>query len=53
MRWMPACSKAGPIRTTAAIIDKLSSTGVAAGTANRFQVLSTPADSDTSEMKPM
>jgi len=31
----------------------LSSTGVAAGTAKRFQVLSTPAASATSDMKPM
>ena len=32
---------------------KLSNTGVAAGTAKRFQVLSTPADSATMDMKPM
>jgi hypothetical protein len=32
---------------------RFSSTGVAAGTAKRFQVLSTPADSATIDMKPM
>ncbi len=33
--------------------DRLSSTGVTAGTAKRFQVLRMPALSATSDMKPM
>ncbi|EWS53578.1 hypothetical protein X551_03636 [Methylibium sp. T29] len=33
--------------------DRFSSTGVAAGTAKRFQVFRIPADSATSDMKPM
>ncbi len=35
------------------IMATLSSTGVAAGTAKRFQVLSTPAESETIEIRPM
>ena len=50
---MPARSRRGASSSTATIIDRFSNTGVAAGTAKRFQTLSTPADSDTSEMKPM
>jgi hypothetical protein len=50
---MPARANTGTSNQTAPIIATLSSTGVAAGTANRFQVLRTPAESETSEMKPM
>ena len=50
---MPARANTGTSSQTAAIIARFSSTGVAAGTAKRFQVLRTPAESDTSEMKPM
>src|SRR5436190_1778539 len=53
MRSMPARANTGTSHHTAAIMATLRSTGVAAGTAKRFQVLRTPADSETSEMKPM
>jgi hypothetical protein len=39
--------------STLRIMATLSSTGVAAGTAKCFQVLSTPAASATRDMKPM
>ena len=50
---MPTEANQGAPNQAAAIIDRFSSTGVDAGTAKRFHVLSTPADSATSDMKPM
>ena len=50
---MPARANHGTSSQTAPIIARFSSTGVAAGTAKRRQVLRTPADSATSDMKPM
>ena len=50
---MPRRANQGAPSSTAPIIDRFSSTGVAAGTAKRFQVLRMPADSATSDMKPM
>ena len=43
----------GASHHAAAITARFNSTGVTAGMAKRFQVLSTPAASDTSDMKPM
>ncbi len=43
----------GAAATWRAIIDRFSSTGEAAGTANRRQVLRMPPASATSDMKPM
>ena len=50
---IPCALNQGAPSQAAAIIATLSSTGVAAGTAKRRQVLSTPEDSATSDMKPM
>src|SRR6185369_7365101 len=50
---MPRDANHGAPSQAATIIDRFSSTGVEAGTAKRFQVLSTPAESATSDMKPM
>ena len=50
---MPSDLNQGAPSQAAPIIDTLSSTGVAAGTAKRRQVLSTPDDSATSDMKAM
>ena len=50
---MPKDSNQGAPSQAAPIMATFSSTGVAAGTANFFQVFSTPADSATSDMKPM
>ena len=46
-------SSQGASSQAARIMQMFSSTGVAAGTANRFQVFRTPAASATSDMKPM
>ncbi len=50
---MPREANQGAPSQAAAITARFSSTGVAAGTAKRFQVLRMPADSATSDMKPM
>ncbi|MOA08132.1 hypothetical protein D3C78_1278740 [compost metagenome] len=50
---MPRAANQGAPISAAPIMLRLSSTGVAAGTTKRFQVLSTPADSATSDMKPI
>ena len=48
---MPQSRNRGTSSQAAPITDRLSSTGVAAGTAKRFQVLRMPADSATSDMQ--
>ena len=50
---MPRARSTGAPSSAAAITLRLSNTGVNAGTANRRQVLSTPEDSATIDMKPM
>ncbi len=50
---MPRAPSHGASSHAAAIIDRFSSTGVAAGTAKRFQVLRMPDASATIDMKPM
>jgi len=49
----PCDLNSGATKTAAPITDRLSSTGVTAGTAKRLQVLRMPALSATSDMKPM
>ena len=50
---MPWRENIGTSSQTDAIMATLSSTGVAAGTAKRFQVLRMPAESETSEISAM
>jgi hypothetical protein len=50
---MPQRLNCGPNHQAATIDAMLSSTGVAAGTRNRFQVFRIPAASDTIEIRPM
>jgi hypothetical protein len=50
---MPSVRNHGTPHQAAAIMARFRSTGVAAGTAKRRQVLSTPAASATSDMQPM
>ncbi len=50
---MPIVANQGAPQPAAAIMATLSSTGVAAGTAKRFQVFRMPADSATKDMKAM
>ena len=50
---MPAAARRGAPHQAAAMTLRLSSTGVSAGTAKRFQVFRMPAASATIDMKPM
>ena len=50
---MPSAANQGAPHNVAAITHRLSSTGVAAGTAKRRQVLRMPAASDTIEISAM
>ena len=50
---MPCRLNAGASHTVAPITARFSKTGVAAGTAKRFQVFRMADDKDTSDMKPM
>ena len=50
---MPRAASCGAPNQAATIMQTFSSTGVMAGMAKRFQVFNTPADSATSDMKPM